>query len=82
VSNAPRGHLLHDDLTPAWLDHIAVTRCLNGHDVGRPLHHAERLAVARHVRHRGDGAGTLAALLGCNADAARTILKEATACSD
>lgn len=34
------------ELTPRWLDRVAVDRFCAGHDVGRPLTYAERLAAA------------------------------------
>jgi hypothetical protein len=69
---------MHDDITPTWLDRIAVARCLTGHPVGRPLHHAERLAVTRELLDRGERTGVVARHLACNADTARRIIREAT----
>jgi hypothetical protein len=82
VSASPLGHLMHPDLTPDWCDPVAVKRCLNGLPIGRVLHHAEKLAVARAAHARGDSTARLGRLLGCSEDIARNIRKEATACSD
>lgn len=77
MSNTRPGDLMHDDITPTWVDRVAVQRCLNGDDIGRPLHHAEKLAVARRAHARGDSSTILGRLLGCSEDTARKIRKEA-----
>lgn len=82
MSGRSLGDLMHADLTPRWFDRVAVHRCLNRLPVGRPLHHAEKLAVARVCHERDDSNATLGRLLGCSEDTARNIRKEATACSD
>ena len=75
---APVGHLLNDDLTPDWVDAVAVRRCLNGLDVGRPLHHAERLVVAATAHERGDSNAEIGRLLDVVGETARKYIKEAT----
>lgn len=81
MSTRRPGDLMHADLTPTWLDRVAVNRCLDGLPVGRELHHAEKLAVARAVHADGGSTNRLAGLLGCSADLARDIRQEAS-CSD
>lgn len=65
------------DLTPEWCDHVAVARALAGRPVGRTLHHAEQIAVARHVIANGDGSTRLMSIVGCNGTHARDLINEA-----
>lgn len=62
-----------------WLDEVAVERALHGEKVGRRLTHAERVAVARRLAARGDGAGALSNLIGVNGPTSRAIFREALA---
>lgn len=43
------------------IDPVAVLRAINGTDVGRPLHDAEKLHIVKHHPHLD-----LAAVLGCS----------------
>lgn len=65
------------DLTPDWVDDVAVDRVLNGRKLDRVLHHAERIALARRVLARGGGSGELAKLLSCSAPVARELVDAA-----
>lgn len=67
--------LMRDDLTPKWCDQIAVNRALAGQPVGRVLHRAERVEVARRLPDITPNA--LADLIHCSAIDARTYIEEA-----
>lgn len=43
-----KGPIPAGDLTPEWLDPVAVERALRGLDVGRPLHAAEMREVNKY----------------------------------
>lgn len=64
------------DLTPHWYDWVAVRRALDGRPVGRALHHAERVEVARGVVADGDGYNRLMAILNCNGKTAKQLIAE------
>lgn len=70
--------LMLDDLTPKWCDPVAVDRALAGQPVGRPLHHAERVEVARRALAADFGVDRIATLVGCNRRDVTKIIKEAT----
>lgn len=66
------------DLRPDMVDQVVVDRVLAGREgPGRPLHHAERVAVAATVVAAGDGSTRLASLLKCNARTANALIAEA-----
>lgn len=67
------------DHTPDFLDEVAVELALAGREVGRPLHHAERLAVARELLTRGEGATAISKVARCSHAEARTLVREVTA---
>lgn len=70
------------DPDPEWYDWVAVARALDGIPVGRPLHYAERVAVARRVRADGDGFNRLMGIFGCSSRTARRLFAEANTSTD
>jgi len=72
--------LLLADLTPSWVDQVAVDRCLAGRDTGRPLHRAERLAVTRALLAAGHSTAEIARRIPCCDRDATQLVKEARAC--
>jgi hypothetical protein len=77
VSGRRVSNLMRSDLTPDWCDQVSVDRCLAGKPVGRPLHRAERLAVARALLSNGHGTVELSRLIPCTDRAATQLIKEA-----
>lgn len=68
--------LMREDLTPRWLDLVAVQRAVRGQPVGRALHRAERVEVARRLPDAT--ANHLAEVIGCSVRDAHTYIQEAT----
>lgn len=66
-----------DDLTPKWLDPVAVDRVLHGWPVGRALHEAERVEVARILAAGGRGVDIVASILACSGQTARRLITAA-----
>lgn len=64
------------DLTPRWVDDVVVDRVLAGHRVGRRLHEAERVEVARRVLAAGDGFNRVMSLLKCSGDLAKRLIAD------
>lgn len=58
--------LAQGDLTPSWMDWVAVDRCIRQRPVGRSLSQAERQAVARECQERGMSNEDIAKRLKCN----------------
>lgn len=74
--------LMHADLTPAWLDRVAVDRALMGVPVGRALHHAERVEVARILLATGHTTPHwVSKLCRCSMEDARQLMEEVRSCS-
>lgn len=69
--------MTHHDLTPLWVDQVVVARALTGQRVGRTLHRAERVEIARRVTAAGDGFNRLMRILDCSGDAAKRLIAEA-----
>lgn len=61
------------------MDHVVVTRTLNGGNPGRALHVAERVELARRVLAAGGGYNRVMELLHCSGDVARCLIAEAKA---
>lgn len=66
------------DITPDWVDHVAIARAMAHKKVGRSLHHAERVEIARRLVAAGQGAGELAKVAKCSADTARELIEQVT----
>lgn len=67
------------DPNPDFLDGEIVRRVLDGKKVDRPLHHAERLAVAAGLREQrpdDHGADRLATIVGCNRTQANALIAQ------
>lgn len=69
-----------DDLTPDWIDQVAIDRAMVGHPVGRPLHAAERRHITRVLVGLGHGASQVARICRCSGHEAAALVKEATPC--
>lgn len=69
------------ELTPSWVDKVAVDRVLAGRAPGRTLSYAERVEVARRVddpdQAPGKTAWTAAKLLGCSHSFATELVQVA-----
>ena len=72
------GGLGWKDPTPGWFDEVAVWLALRGrrHQVGRPLHHAERVEIARHVLAAGGDLEAICKATGCRHADARRLREE------
>ncbi|GAB3472126.1 hypothetical protein [Actinophytocola sediminis] len=67
------------DVTPDWVDRVAIDRALAGRPVGRRLHRAERLVIARRLVAAGHGASMIDKVTRCGGRAAQELAKEARA---
>lgn len=69
------------ELTPCWLDPVAVDRCLRGRPVGRELSYAERIEVARRMDDPDSAPGVVGwqvqQLLNCSHSYATTLVETA-----
>lgn len=63
---------------PAWLDWVAVDRAIHHKPVGRPLSHAEQVAVTRHIAEHGGGTSQIVRTLHVRPQLAAALLREAT----
>lgn len=69
---------LFEEPSDDWVDEEIVRRALKGHPApGRPLTHAERLAVARHIVTNGQGSNAIIRALAVNWTLARDLARTA-----